>query len=97
MLDSNGDSGEPCGTPCSLSITTPSGSTTLALSIRPISPSSRRSLDSLRELRGQPLVADEIEELLQIKVHHPLVAVLEMLLGLGDRRVAASARSKPVA
>ena len=33
----------PCGTPCSVSITTPSGSTTLALSIRPISPSSRRS------------------------------------------------------
>src|ERR1035438_10261089 len=25
MLDNNGDSGEPCGTPCSLSITTPSG------------------------------------------------------------------------
>src|ERR1035437_9883813 len=44
MLDSNGDSGEPCGTPCSVLNTTPSGSTTLALSIRPISTSSRRSL-----------------------------------------------------
>ncbi len=34
----------PCGTPCSLAITTPSGNSTLALSIRPISTSSRRSL-----------------------------------------------------
>jgi hypothetical protein len=47
MLESNGESGEPCGTPCSLSITTPSGSTTLALSILPISTSSRRSLTPL--------------------------------------------------
>ena len=53
--------------------------------------------NSLRELGGQPLVADEIEELLQIKIYAPLVAVLQMPLGLGDRRVATSARSKPVA
>jgi hypothetical protein len=53
--------------------------------------------DSLRELGGQPLVADEIEELLQIQVHHPPIAVLEMPLGLGDRRVATSAGSEPVA
>src|SRR5450755_389133 len=52
--------------------------------------------DSLCELGGQPLVADEIEELLQIKIYHPLVAVLEMRLGLGDRRVATSAGSEPV-
>jgi hypothetical protein len=52
---------------------------------------------SLSELRGQPLVADEIEELLQIKIHAPLIAVLHMRLGPGDRRVATSARSKPVA
>ena len=88
--------GPPCGTPCSLAITTPSGSTTLAFSIRPISTSSRRS-GLARELRHQPLMADEIEELLQIKIHAPLVAVLEMPLGLGDRRVATSAGSKPVA
>ena len=53
--------------------------------------------NSLGELGGQPLVADEIEELLQIKIHTPPVAVLQMLFGLDDRRVAASARSKPVA
>jgi hypothetical protein len=48
------------------------------------------------ELGGKPLVADEIEELLQIKIYTPPVAVLEMPLGLGDCRVATSARSKPV-
>jgi hypothetical protein len=52
--------------------------------------------DSLSEFGGQPLVADEIEEFLQIKIHAPLVAVLEMRLGLGDRRVATSAGSEPV-
>ena len=51
---------------------------------------------SLSELGSQPLVADEIEELLQIKIYAPLIAVLEMPRGLGDRRVATSARSKPV-
>ena len=51
---------------------------------------------SLSELGGQPLVADEIEEFLQIKIHAPLVAVFEMPLGLGDRRVATSAGSEPV-
>jgi hypothetical protein len=53
--------------------------------------------DSLSEPGGQPLVADKIEEFLQIKIHAPLIAVLEMPLGLGDRRVATSARPKPVA
>ena len=52
---------------------------------------------SLSELGAQPLVADEIEEFLQIKIYAPPVAVLQMPLGLGDRRVATSARSKPVA
>ncbi len=29
-------------------------------------------------------MADEIEELLQIKIHTPLIAVLELRLGLGN-------------
>ena len=96
MFDSNGESGEPCGTPCSLPITTPSGNTTLALISLPISTSNRRSLDSLRELGHQPLVADAIKELLQIDVDHPPVSIPQMLLSLGDRRVATPARPEPV-
>src|SRR5438034_10866317 len=52
---------------------------------------------ALGELGGKPLVADEIEELLQIKIYAPLIAVLDMRLGLGDRRVATPSGSKPVA
>ena len=52
--------------------------------------------DSLSEPGHQPLVADKIEELLQIKIHAPLVAVLHMRHGLRDRRVATTAGSKPV-
>ena len=96
MFDSSGESGPPCGTPCSLAITTPSGNSTLALSIRPISTEQPPIAHALGELGGKPLVADKIEELLQIKIHAPLVAVLEMPLGLGDRRMATSTGSKPV-
>jgi hypothetical protein len=54
-------------------------------------------VDSLREPGEQPLMVDAIKELLQIDVDHPLVALADMLLGFGDRRVAASTRSEPVA
>jgi hypothetical protein len=54
-------------------------------------------VDSLREPRGQPLVIDPIEELLQIDVDHPLEPIAYMHLGLGDRRVAASTGPEPVA
>ena len=53
--------------------------------------------NSLSELGVQPLVADQIEEFLQIKIYAPPVAVLQMPFGLGDRRVATTARAKPVA
>ena len=78
-------------------ITTPSGSTTLAFSSRADQHEQPPIRDSLREPGHQPLVVDAIEELLQIDVDHPLVPVLQMLAGLGDRRVATAARSKPVA
>src|SRR5205085_114237 len=51
---------------------------------------------ALGELGGQSLVADEIEELLQIKIYAPPVAIGHMLAGLDDCRVATSAGSKPV-
>src|ERR1700679_1678664 len=50
----------------------------------------------LSEPGHQPLVADPIKELLQIDVHHPPVPILQMLLGLLDRRVATTARPEPV-
>jgi hypothetical protein len=43
MFDSSGLSGPPCGTPSSVLTTTPSGITTFAFSIFPISPSNSRS------------------------------------------------------
>jgi hypothetical protein len=52
--------------------------------------------DPLSEPGHQPLVADKIEEFLQIKIYAPLVTVLQMRPGLRDRRVATSAGSKPV-
>src|SRR6516165_9617789 len=45
----------------------------------------------------QPIVVNSIEELLQIEIDDPLVPVLQMHFGLGDRRVAAPSRSKSVA
>ena len=50
---------------------------------------------ALGELGGKPLVADEIEELLQIQIYAPLIAVLEMPLGLSDRRVATASGPNP--
>jgi hypothetical protein len=52
---------------------------------------------SLCELGAKALVADEIEELLQIQIYTPLIAVVQVLAGLGDRRVTTATRSKPVA
>ena len=38
-----------------------------------------------------------IEEFLQIEVHHPLISFFQILLGLGNCRMATSSRSKAVA
>ena len=97
MFESSGDSGEPCGTPSSTPITTPSGNTTLALSMPADQHEQPPVVDSLREPGEQPLMVDAIKELLQIDVDHPLVAVTDMLFGLGDRRVAAPTGPEPVA
>ena len=55
---------------------------------------------SIANLRGEPslqsLVVDSIEELLQIDVDHPAVTCCDVLLGFGDRRVAAAVRAESV-
>ena len=96
MFDSNGESGPPCGTPCSLCDHNTVRQHHLGLQHPSDQHEQPPIANALGELGGKPLVADEIEELLQIKIYAPLIAVLEMPLGLGDRRVATSAGSKPV-
>ena len=96
MLESNGDNGEPCGTPSSFATTTPSGITILAFSNRPISTSSRRS--------GTRCASRDISRWWQTRsknfsrsmsTTHPYPSC-QMLLGLLDRRVATTTRSEPV-
>jgi len=57
----------------------------------------RSIAQSLCETRHQSLAIHPIEEFLQIEIHHPLVTRLHMSLRFGDRRMATSTRSKPVA
>ena len=96
MFDSNGESGEPCGTPCSLRDHDTVRQHHLGLQQPADQHEQPPILNSLRELGHQPLVADAIKELLQIDVDHPPVPVRQMLLSLGDRRVATPARPEPV-
>lgn len=63
MFSSNGESGEPRGTPSSTLITTPSGNTTLGLQQLGDQHEQAPIVDSQREPGDQPLVVDTIEEL----------------------------------
>ncbi len=73
MFESNGESGPPCGTPSSVLTFTPSGITTLALSIRPIRAREPLVVEPLCKPPHQALMMNSIEEFLQIQVHHPVV------------------------
>ena len=97
MLLSSGESGPPCGTPSSVLTTTPSGITTLALSIRRISASSRRSCTLCSSRASKRSLVDSVEEVLQVQVDDPLVPVLQISLRLGDGRVTAPSRPEAMA
>ena len=56
-----------------------------------------RVLDPLRDATHQFVVVDSIEEFLQIEIHHPVVAVGDVLLRLGHGLMRRPSRSKPVA
>src|SRR4029077_4613824 len=57
----------------------------------------RLVVHALCKPRHEPLVANSVEEILQIQVHHVLVPVLQILFRFGNRRLAASSRSETVA
>ena len=87
----------PAARPPPLSTTTPSGITTLAFSIRPMSTSSRRSPTRSASFAPSAAGGRPDRRISPNRGPPPPVAVLQMPLGLGDRRVATTTRSKPVA
>ena len=106
-MDSNGDSGPPCGVPSVTAILVPSGITG--------SPQNRRFCgapaharfqhvahhgqeppigDALGDPVEQALMMNPVEKFRQIKVHHHLISSREVLLCLGDRGVGAAMRAE---
>ena len=90
MLDSNGDSGPPCGVP------SVDGDRRAVRhhDARFQHPAHQGQHPPIAHPLGEPiektLVVDPIEELRQVNVHHRPTAGFQMLLRFGDRRVSAS-------
>ena len=76
---------------------TPSGRTTFALSMPPISSSNLLSCTRCASRDISLWWLTRLKKILQIQIHHPAVTSLQVLFGLGYRRMAAPLCSESVA